>query len=414
MRILVGGTFLFSGFVKAIDPWGLVIKIGEYLAVWGLDVPGPLVTFAAFVLCAFEFVWGGMLLVGCYRRFSVWCVALMMAFMLPLTAYIAIANPVDDCGCFGDFLVISNTATLVKNIFLTAGIVYLWAYNARVSSLFINYIHWIIGGLFTFFILIIELIGYNVQPMADFRRFAPGTMLLQTDEADDEEEDTDINYVYEKDGQRRTFTMYNLPDSTWTFVSRELVGGSDDTSDGFVVIEDGEDITSEIINPDIEQFVVTIPDLSKADLSSTYLVNELNDFITARGGNLVALIGSDEEGIEWWKDISMASYPILKAEPKLLKELARGNAALTYLDHGRVEWKRSLSSISYTLVTEIPSSKLIQALNPESGYWLRTLCLGFVILLAAILILDHSGKLLAWYIKRRKQFKKLLNSGSKQ
>ena len=42
LRIAVGATFIFSGFVKAIDPWGLIYKISEYMAVWGLpQMPGP-------------------------------------------------------------------------------------------------------------------------------------------------------------------------------------------------------------------------------------------------------------------------------------------------------------------------------------------------------------------------------------
>ena len=133
VRILIGAVFILSGFVKGIDPWGSFIKINEYFTVWGWDIPRSLVTCAAFALGAFEFIWGMLLLLGCYRRASVWLLSLIMAVMLPLTLYIAVWSPVDDCGCFGDFLILSNTATFIKNLFISAGLLYLIIYNTRVQ-----------------------------------------------------------------------------------------------------------------------------------------------------------------------------------------------------------------------------------------------------------------------------------------
>ncbi len=403
-RIVVGGLYAVSGFVKAVDPWGSVLKITEYFDVWQLDMPGAFVIFLGFLLGAFEFVWGSLLMLGCYRRCSVWMLTLQMAFFLPLTLYIAIYSPVDDCGCFGDVLIISNTATFVKNIAITLALVYLIIYNRRIEGLFVNYVQWIIGGLVTFYIFAVELYGYNVQPMEDFRRFPPGTMLVP-DNAEDEsgESGIEMEFVYEKDGDRHTFTMDNLPDSTWTFVERRITGGEADNTDGFSIIEDGEDIAPEIIDNGTEMFVVTIPDVRKVDLSCTYLLNELNDFITSRGGSMVALVGSGEEGIEWWRDISMATYPIIRTEPKQLLELARGNAALVYLDHGVVRWKRAVASITNTLVKETPSSALLATLDPEPTYYLKLISVSFGLILVVMLILDRSGKLLQWHLQRRKR-----------
>lgn len=38
-RIIVGLTFVVAGWAKAIDPWGFVIKMGEYFSAWGLAIP---------------------------------------------------------------------------------------------------------------------------------------------------------------------------------------------------------------------------------------------------------------------------------------------------------------------------------------------------------------------------------------
>lgn len=403
VRLLIGGVFILSGFVKGIDPWGSFIKINEYFTVWGWDIPRSLVTCAAFALGAFEFVWGVLLFLGCYRRISVWLLSLLMAFMLPLTLYIAVSSPVDDCGCFGDFLILSNTATFIKNLIISAGLVYLILYNTRVQGLFFPYVQWIVGGLVTLYILSIEFYGYNVQPMIDFRQYAIGTSLLPQDTDEEEGSDTETvyEYIYTRDGQEQTFTIDALPDSTWTFVDRRLVSGGEMNTDGFTILDDGEDITADVIDSEAEQFIVTVPDLSYVDPSYTYLINELNDIITGRGGSLVALINGNEEGLEWWKDISMASYPIYQAEPKMLKELARGNAALIYLDKGTVMWKRTISSVAYTSMSDTSPDKLIRSLDPDTEYMLKLVTGPFVIILLSLLALDRSGKLLAWHLKRR-------------
>ncbi|MCM1356339.1 MAG: DoxX family protein [Staphylococcus sp.] len=410
-RLLVGATFVISGFSKSIDPWGSFYKISEYLDVWAWDIPSSLVVLGAFLLGGVEFVFGALLLFGCYKRFAAWILLAMMAFMLPLTLYIAIANPVADCGCFGDMLILSNTATFVKNIFLTLMLIYLCLFNRRTGGLFVAEIQWVIGGLLSLYIMLIALIGYNVQPLLDFRRFAPGTDLLAgvadaEDENDVDDGDVVYEFIYEKDGHTETFGIDNLPDSTWAFVDRKVVGGSESVADGFSVIYDGEEIAGDIIDPESDQFLVTIPDMQGVDLSYTYLLNELNDYITARGGSLVALVNGDSESIDWWRDISMASYPIYSAEPTMIKELARGRAAIVYLRHGVVVWKRALSSINYSFVTETPVGEITEDLNPETAYTLNTLTLVFVIVIFTIMILDRSGRLVAWHIRRKRKVKR--------
>lgn len=402
MRVLVGGIFILTGFVKSIDPWGSYYKIGEYLQAWGWEIPSQLVVIAAYLLGGVEFVLGFLLLLGCYQRTAPWLLLIMMAFMLPLTAYLLFDSPVADCGCFGDFLVISNTATFIKNIFITAALIYLVRYNTKIRGLFVPYLQWIVGGLLTLYILIVAVFGYNVQPLLDFRRFAPGTQLL-ADGEDQEEDEAQYEFIYEKSGHRKSFTIDNLPDSSWQFVDRHLLSGSEEQSDGFAIISDGEDIAPQIISTEGEQFIVTIPDMKGVDLSYTYLLNDLNRFVESRGGSMVALVSGDSRDVEWWRDVSMASYPIYSAEPNLVKELARGRAALVYLKDGVVQWKRALSSISYSFVTETPTEEITDTLDPLTGYILNLLSLVFLTLLVGLFVLDRSGRLVGWMIRRRKK-----------
>ena len=118
-RVLIGIVFIFSGFVKAVDPMGGAIKIGEYLASFGLDKLQPFTVIFSFNLSAIEFALGVCMLFGVYRRYASFLTLLFMAFMTPLTLYLALFDPVSDCGCFGDALVISNWDTSVSYTHLT-------------------------------------------------------------------------------------------------------------------------------------------------------------------------------------------------------------------------------------------------------------------------------------------------------
>ena len=141
-RIVTGGVFVFSGFVKGIDPWGTVYKMDEYLVAMGMPLYDSLILAGVFGLCALEFLIGIYLIFGCYRKSAPMLALLFMCVMLPLTLWIAIADPVADCGCFGDALVISNWATFWKNVAITCLIIWLIKSNRRVPCIITPAFQW--------------------------------------------------------------------------------------------------------------------------------------------------------------------------------------------------------------------------------------------------------------------------------
>ena len=111
----------------------------------------------------------------------------------------------------------------------------------------------------------------------------------------------------------------------------------------------------------------------------------------------MTLIGNSAEDNDYWRDISMADYEIYSAEPTLVKELARGNVGLVYLRDGVVQWKRSLASINYGAMSAITGQdEMLDFLTPRSQRYLKTLTGILLIILGGILILDRSGRLVAW------------------
>ena len=144
-RLLIGVVFVFSGFVKTVDPVGGAIKIGEYLTAFGLDKLQPFTVLLAFNLSAIEFALGICMLLGVYRRYVSFLILLFMAFMTPLTLYLALFDPVSDCGCFGDALVLSNWETFCKNIVLSLAAVVTFVYNQRLFQCFTFRAYWFVA-----------------------------------------------------------------------------------------------------------------------------------------------------------------------------------------------------------------------------------------------------------------------------
>ncbi len=353
LRLIVGAVFTISGVAKMIDPYGFIYKINDYLAVWGMDVGDGPVIFAAVLLSATEFLTGFTLATGSMRRLSVWIAMAMMAFMLPLTLYVAVADPVDDCGCFGDFIIISNWATFWKNVAITAALCFLIRRNRNVEGLFTPMSQWLQITLAAAWLIYIGLVGYNEQPLVDFRPYPVGQPLLR--EADTES----IIYRYQAaDGTIADFTADMLPDGDdgWTFLERiDPEAGIHESA--FAVFDaDGNDVTYDVIGAVDRQLLMLVPDVAAAGISGTYTANELARVIAAPDDPedseaFVAIVhAADSAVLSEWIDMSMIDYPVYYAEDTAIKTVARGKMALVYLEDDTVRWKRDISSVNPEVV----------------------------------------------------------------
>lgn len=393
-RLAVGTVFIVSGWAKAVDPAGFIIKTGEYLAAWNLQVPHEAIVAACMALAAIEFATGILMATGCLKRVAVWCAAAMMAFMLPLTAYIYVANPVADCGCFGDLFVISNGATFAKNIAISAVVVYLLLRNSRTSGLFPAPIQWLVATVSLAFPLILSFIGYHVQPVVDFRPFRLGTTIFHPGSGDGAE--PEAAFIYEKDGQRRTFSLDNLPDDTWTFVEAEPTA-TDDTPDIAVRDDDGDDISADLVSDSDPQAWLIVPDPGMQFLSRSHMVNELYRYLDGRGIDFTAVVGNRGAAYRYWLDLTRPTFPVYSAEDTGLQQLVRGNAAIVYTRGGKIMWKRTLASLPDDLTElSVPEDgNVLDGVSPvDDGRMAWTLALIYAAALLAIYLLGQSPRLL--------------------
>ena len=332
---------MFSGFVKGIDLYGFIYKIEEYLAAMDMTMPRSVTLVCGMTIAATEAVSGLLLAIGAYRKAVPVVMGLMMAVMLPLTGWLFIASPIDDCGCFGDAWILSNGASFLKNIFITAGVIYLIKYNKYVRYRLIHHqLQWLVwmGGLL--YMVLLSLTCYNVQPMIDFRPYPEGSFLISQGD-----ETTDVKFVYTNGKENRVFTLGNLPQSEeWTFVEQIKEDNADIEAD-FAIYDGDEEVTADVIECEGRQMLFVVPEMNRVDLSYTYFVNELYRRCEENGIDFVGLLATTEEGIEWWKDYSMANYDCYSAEDTSLKTLVRGKMAIVYLENGVIVWKRTISSL---------------------------------------------------------------------
>lgn len=370
-RLIVGAVFIVSGVSKMIDPIGFATKITAYLAAWNMaDAIAPgLVLVGGCALSTVEFTTGMLLATGSLRRSSALTALLLMCAMLPLTAYIALTNPVDDCGCFGDLLIISNRATFAKNVVLFALCVFLARCNRRASTLFEPWIQWVQVAAAIFYMIILAIIGYHEQPLLDFRPYPVGEPLV----ADD---DPEALYLYARAGEERVFSDSELPadDSGWEFKEVKMVSPASAKQLTLLDRDSGTDVTDSIIGEgcaDTDRMLLLIPYPSVAGAAGSYTANELQAAMEQRFGQgaFVAITtGENPDAVNRTLDVMMATFPVYYADQKAIMAVARGSMAVVYLRDGIVIWKRTLSSIN---LDRLNAGDLAEAYATDGPLWFR-------------------------------------------
>ena len=355
-RTLLALTFLFSGFVKAVDPLGTVYKIQDYLHEgfggvfqWAIPAAGV----AAVCLIALEWLLGIAMLLNVRTQWTSWITLLFYCIMTPLTLYIAIANPVSDCGCFGDALVITNWQTFWKNIILLLLSICLVICRKAIPELFSWWMEIIIALAALGSVAGIMGYSYTHLPQIDFRPYKVGNHIPTLMEIPDDAEvdQYEITLIYAKDGKEQTFTLENYPkgDPEWTFVDQKSVlikkGYVPPIHDFEIETLEGDYITQDILESEEPVALVVMYDLSKTDTTQLeklmHMIHEYPRvyFLTASGEEEIFAFA---EELGWDEETTYSTFCF--TDPITLKTIVRANPGVIVVQNGTIIDKYNLKN----------------------------------------------------------------------
>ena len=367
-RLLLAVVFILSGFVKAVDPKGTQYKIEDYLQAWQLGglLPDVATMTLSVGLSMLEFCIGIFLLFAIRRRLSSRLSLLMLAVMTPLTLWLDLTDPITDCGCFGDALVLSNWQTFWKNVVLLAAAIVVSCWPKEMIRFVSKTNQWIVVNYTILFILVIAGWSLYDRPQFDFRPYHIGTNL--------------------REGWQRTMEGEDLPYAEF-FLSR---------------VDNGEDITEQVLYDEGYTFLLVSPHLEQADDSQLDLINQMYEYAQDNGYPFYGMTASGRQAIDHWRDMTGAEYPFCQTDDITLKTIIRSNPGLLLLKDGIIvrKWSHNLLPDEYDLSEPLETSELGQLPDDSVMRRIVMLLLWFVLPLALLTIAD---RLWAWtrWIRRK-------------
>lgn len=346
-RILLGLVFIFSGFVKGIDPLGSAYKFTDYFHAWNMEALVGLALPLGILLSVAEFVTGIALVTNVLNKFFGWFALLFMSFFTVVTLVVALNNPVTDCGCFGDALTLTNWQTFYKNIIFSAFAIVIVAYGKKFRPTKFPLIATIMAGATVLVFAYLIDYSYNHLPIIDFRPYKIGANIPEGMEmpADAKQDIYENIFVYEnlKTGKHKEFTETNYPwqdTLNWKFVSMdaELVQkGYEPPIHNFTIeTMDGEDIKDFFLYDDAYTFMLVSKDLDEADWTSLERIKALSDYALNNGMHFIGLTASVLDRAQEIAEEKDLPFEFFNTDEITLKTIVRANPGLILLKKGTI------------------------------------------------------------------------------
>ena len=360
-RMVLAVTLILSGFVKAVDPTGTQYKIADYLQAMHLGAYAPdfLTLGVAVVLSAIEFALGVCLLFAVRRRLVSLLTLVMMIVMTPLTLWLALANPISDCGCFGDALVLTNWQTFWKNVVLLVSAILVRCWPFEMLRFISKRNQWIVINYTTLFILAVSGWSLYDLPTFDFRPYHIGADL-----------------------RKGWNSMMQGEESPYADFFMERVG-------------DGTDVTDSLLNTPGYLFLLVSPHLEQADDGTLDLVNQVYEYAEDYDYPFYCLTASGHQGIAHWCDQTGAEYPFCQTDDIVLKTVIRSNPGLLLLKDGVIirKWSNNRLPDEYALGKPLEESELGKM--PHDSVPEKVLVI-FIWYILPLLLLTLADRLWAW------------------
>lgn len=347
-RILFGVVFIFSGFVKGVDPLGATYKFQDFFMAFGVEWLFPAALPLAVLLSTLEFVVGFAFLSGLKIRIFAPAGLALMAVFTPATIFIALTDPVPHCGCFGDAIVISNQTTAYKNLLLFAAAGVVFFNRNKIRPLVSGKAEGVSALAAAFMIAGISLYSLTYLPIIDFRPWSAGNNIAEQI-ALPEEASRQIVLVFEnrKTGETREYPADDYPwddpewAEQWHYKDRkekkEKADPESPIANFGIMDKSGNDLTESFIGAPGYLYLVVAYDLNT---TSTRAFDEklapLAEKALQNGHEWIALTASPPEIVGDFRKKHDAVYPFFFSDERELKTIIRSNPGLVLLKDGVV------------------------------------------------------------------------------
>ena len=374
IRLLVGALFIFSGFVKLVDPLGSAYKFEEYFGadVLNLEFLIPYALPFSIFLIIVEIMLGVMLLVGYKSKFTVWSLLAIISLFLFLTFYSAYFDKVRDCGCFGDAIKLSAWETFYKNVVFIVLILWLVVNVKNIRPLYSRKLS---GAISTLFLLIFGFITYHVLnhlPIKDFRPYAVGKNIPeQMIYPEGAKEDVyDITFIYKVDGVEKEFAESEKP---WEIAGAEFVDrktvlvekGYEPPIHDFTMERNGIDLTERLMKKEKLMLIVAY-NLSKSNMAGFTNIKTVTDKALENGYTVYMMSASPEEEFEEIKEEYELDFNLLYCDETTLKTIIRSSPGIVTVNNGTVVGKWSFNDFEKVTIKEgerVMKKELTEALK---------------------------------------------------
>jgi|TARA_B110000240_G_scaffold61621_1_gene70144 uncharacterized membrane protein YphA (DoxX/SURF4 family)/peroxiredoxin len=303
-RILVGALFIFSGFVKLVDPIGSEYKFQEYFSegVLNLEFLIPYALLFAIVLIVAEILLGVMILIGYKSKLTVWSLLIITIIFLFLTWYSAYYNKVTDCGCFGDAIKLTPWETFYKNIVLI-GLIFILLVNAAfIKPIFKGKAPKAITFLsLAAFLFIVQHVLTHL-PLIDFRAYAIGKNLQE-------------GMLYPADGSIPPVHDFMLEDTQ-------------------------QDLAPILLEKE-KVMLVIIYNLEKANVKGFPALKEVAEKAITKGYTVYGVSASFSDDLLVAQEKYNLPFEFLFCDETTLKTMIRANPGVIILDKGTVTQKKN-------------------------------------------------------------------------
>jgi uncharacterized membrane protein YphA (DoxX/SURF4 family) len=350
-RVLIGLTFIFSGFAKGIDPWGSAYKFTDYFNAFQMPWLTSLAFAFGILLAATEFFLGLAMVFNFFIRITSWFILAFMVFFTGLTLVLALTNPVTDCGCFGDALVITNWQTFYKNIVLLALAIFIFKQRNNFRSKNGPLLSIAMTGMTMVVYFYLVAYSYNHLPIIDFSPYKVGVNIPDAMKVPEGalKDIYENNLIYKnlKSGDEKEFTEANYPwqdTLNWKFVKmgeQKLIqkGYKPPIHDFRIETAEGEDIKDFFLYDEKGTFIVIAHNLQKSSKEGMAKMAALAIEAKRKGYNFIGLTATSPDSFEAFKNETGVQFDFFNTDEITLKTIVRSNPGLILIKKGTIQAK---------------------------------------------------------------------------